>query len=176
MYKSNPNPNPQDLGKVAKSGFKSKSGFGFARHWMARCYKRADETHLPPNLDHTVQIVWGASFITVSCLHLYTNSTAFSHKLKSFCFLPLSGERRPHHVKIETKFDLTQFEDKAPSTTCTVSVLSVILEKIPSFDCVSKSAAITSMGKQMIFTDGAMDCSLDKSTDQFIIKRLPYRK
>ncbi len=33
MYKSNPNPNPLDLGKVAKSGFKSKSGFGFARHW-----------------------------------------------------------------------------------------------------------------------------------------------
>ncbi len=33
MYKSNPNPIPLDLGKVATSGFKSKSGFGFARHW-----------------------------------------------------------------------------------------------------------------------------------------------
>ncbi len=33
MHKSNPN--PLDLVKVAKSRFKSKSGFGFARH----CYK-----------------------------------------------------------------------------------------------------------------------------------------
>ena len=32
--KSNPNPNPLDLAKVVKSGFKSKSGFGFAHHWV----------------------------------------------------------------------------------------------------------------------------------------------
>ena len=28
-------------------------------------------------------------------------------------------------LKMNTKFDLTQFEDNSPSTTCTVSVLKV---------------------------------------------------
>ncbi len=64
----------------------------------------------------TVHIVEGALFITVSCLHLWTNSTAFTH---------WSGETWPRRSKMKTKYDLTQFEDNSDRTTCTVSVKSV---------------------------------------------------
>ena len=66
--------------------------------------------------------------MTVSCLHVHLcmNSTAFYH------------DRGGGGSSPKMKFDLTQFEDKAPSTTCTVSVLWTGLVHLKSLQVLSK--------------------------------------